>query len=94
MRRERRKRANDIVGSTHNRRQIVKRPSLLRAGLDLDLSQAAREAVVYLSRVPRYRMRTVALTLAMWRIVAARTTSRCYFWRRDPMRVGWDLTIT
>jgi hypothetical protein len=62
-----------------NRGQIVRRPASICIRLDLDLGQAARETGVYLSRVPRYLMRTVALTLAMWRIVAARTTSRCCF---------------
>jgi hypothetical protein len=32
-----------------------KRPSLRRTGLDLDFGQATREAVGYLSGVPRYR---------------------------------------
>jgi hypothetical protein len=38
-------------------------------------------------------MRTVALTLAMWRIVAADDLTVLLFWRRDLTRVGWDLTI-
>ena len=80
----------DAVAARACERQAA-RTNRRPTGLGLDMGQAAREAVVYLNSVPRYRMRTVGLTPAMWRIVAARTTSRVLlFWRCDPTRVGCD----